>query len=90
MALASGTWQGDSSLVYLAGLLALAAVSSPTAYDTGSSRSSPTARSYPYVGISLKLTTALADMAILGYGVVSASAMAVLMVIVARRFGRDA
>ena len=29
-------------------------------------------------------------MAVLGYGVVSASAMAVLMVIVARRFGRDA
>ena len=90
VALASGTWQGDSSLVYLAGLLALAAVS--IAYGIQHRQFAFVAYGavYPYVGLSLRLTRHWGDMATLGYGVVSASAMAVLMVIVARRFGRDA
>jgi hypothetical protein len=90
VALASGTWQGDSNLVYLAGLLALAAVS--IAYGIRHRQFAFVAYGavYPYVGISLRLTRHWGDMATLGYGVVSASAMAVLMVIVARRFGRDA
>jgi hypothetical protein len=90
VALASGTWQGDSSVVYLAGLLALAAVS--IAYGIQHRQFAFVAYGavYPYVGLSLKLTRHWGDTATLGYGVVSASAMAVLMVIVARRFGRDA
>jgi Predicted membrane protein (DUF2157) len=90
VALASGTWQGDSNLVYLAGLLALAAVS--IAYGIRHRQFAFVAYGalYPYVGLSLRLTRHWTDMAVLGYGVVSASAMAVLMVIVAHRFGRDA
>ena len=90
VALASGTWQGDASLVYLAGLLALAAVS--IAYGIRHRQFAFVAYGavYPYAGLSLRLTRHWGEMATLGYGVVSASAMAVLMVIVARRFGRDA
>jgi hypothetical protein len=90
VALASGTWQGDSSLVYLAGLLALAAVS--IAYGIRHRQFAFVAYGavYPYVGLSLRVTRHWSATATMGYGVVSASAMAVLMVIIARRFGRDA
>lgn len=89
VALASGTWQGGSSLAYLTGLLALAAVS--IAYGIQHRQFAFVAYGalYPYVGLSLRLTRHWTDMAMLGYGVVSASAMAVLMVAIARRFGRD-
>ena len=90
VALTSGTWQGDSRLLYLAGLLALATAS--IAYGIRYRQFAFVAYGavYPYVGISLRLTRHWTDMAMLGYGVVSASAMAILMVVVARRFGRDA
>jgi hypothetical protein len=89
VALASGTWQGDASLVYQAGLLALATAS--IAYGIRHRQFAFVAYGavYPYVGISLRLHAHWATWHA-GYGVVSASAMAVLMVIVARRFGRDA
>lgn len=89
VALASGTPVGDWSLVYLAGLLALAAAS--IAYGIRHRQFAFVAYGavYPYAGISLRLTRHWNDTATLGYGVVSASAMAVLMVIIARRFGRD-
>ena len=45
---------------------------------------------YPYVGLSLRLTRHWSNMATFGYGVVSASAMVVLLVVVARRFEQEA
>jgi hypothetical protein len=88
VALTSGAWT-DSGLLYLAGLLALAAIS--MAYGIRYRQFAFVAYGavYPYVGISLRLTRHWRDTATFGYGVVSASAMVVLMVYVARRFGRD-
>ena len=90
LALESGVPWGDRSLLYLAGLLALAAAS--TAYGIRHRQFAFVAYGavYPYVGISLRISRYLSATATLGYGVVSASAMVVLMVYVARRFGRDA
>jgi len=89
VALTSGAWT-DSGLLYLAGLLALAAIS--MAYGIRYRQFAFVAYGavYPYVGISLRLTRHWRDTATFGYGVVSASAMVALMVYVARRFGRDA
>jgi hypothetical protein len=90
VALASGTPWGDRSLLYLAGLLALAAVSISYGIRHRQFAFVAYGALYPYVGISLRVTRHWSETAMMGYGVVSASAMAVLMVIVARRFGRDA
>jgi Ca2+/Na+ antiporter len=45
---------------------------------------------YPYVGISLKLVQWLSVTTTMAYGVVSGSAMVIVIVYVARRFGREA
>jgi hypothetical protein len=89
VALTSGVPWGDASLLYLAGLLVLAAAS--IAYGIRHRQFAFVAYGavYPYVGISLRLTRHWDATATLGYGVVSASAMVVLMVVVARRFGRE-
>jgi hypothetical protein len=89
VALTSGT-RSDLGLLYLAGLLALAAVS--IAYGIRQRQFAFVAYGavYPYVGVSLRLTDQWSTIATFGYGVVSASAMAVVLVAVARRFERDA
>jgi hypothetical protein len=89
VALTSGARWADMGLLYLAGLLALATVS--VAYGIRHRQFAFVAYGavYPYVGLSLRLTRHWGGTATLGYGVVSASAMAMLIVYVARRFGND-
>ena len=90
VALTSGVPWGDTSPLYLAGLLGLAAISIAYGIRHRQFAFVSYGAVYPYVGISLWLTRHWNGTATLGYGVVSASAMAVLMVAVARRFGREA
>jgi len=90
IALMSGVQSERLGLLYLAALVVLATISirggiryqnfSFVAYGVVAL----------YVGISLEVTRGMSDTTTLGYGVLSASAMVVLMVYIARRVGRDA
>jgi Predicted membrane protein (DUF2157) len=89
VALVSGVLSKDLGLLYLTGVIALGAAS--VAGGTRYRRFDFVAYGvvFPYVGISLKLTDRMSPTTTLGYGVVSGSAMVMLMVYVARRFGRE-
>jgi len=89
VALTSGVPWADANSLYLAALLVLAAAS--VAYGVRHREFAFVAYGavYPYVGISLRITRNMRGTEMFGYGVVSASAMVVLIVYLARRFGRD-
>jgi hypothetical protein len=88
VALVSGVLSESLSFLYLAGLIVLGAVSIDGGIRHRRFAFVAYGVVYPYVGISLKLTNGMSTTTTLGYGVVSGSAMVVLMVYVARRFGR--
>jgi Predicted membrane protein (DUF2157) len=90
VALTSGTFSGEADLLYLGGLLALAALS--IAYGIRRRQFAFVAYGavYPYVGLSLKLMHGMGPTAVMAYALLSGSAMVVLLVAIARRFGRDA
>jgi predicted membrane protein DUF2157 len=90
IALVSGAQSEEKSLLYLVGLIVLGAIS-----INGGIRCSQFAFvaygvAYPYLGISIRLTHSMNSRTLaFGYWAVSGSAMAVLVVYLARRFGRE-
>jgi Predicted membrane protein (DUF2157) len=90
VALTSGVTSVNTGFFYLIGLLTLAAIS--IAYGIRRREFAFVAYGavYPYVGISLKLVQWLSVTTTMAYGVVSGSAMVIVIVYVARRFGREA
>ena len=88
VALASGV-ESDMSLLYLAGLIALGTLSVAGGIRYRRFAFVAYGVAFPYLAISVKLIQRWDATAALGYGVVSGSAMVVLMVYVARRFGRE-
>ena len=89
VALVSGVRSDEMGLLYLAGLIALGAVSVGGGIRYRQFAFVAYGVVYPYLGISFKLIERWSATAALGYGVVSGSVMVVLMVYVARRFGRE-
>jgi hypothetical protein len=90
VALTSGVASDDASLLYLAGLVALAAVSIVYGVRHGSFAFVAYGALYPYIGLSLRLIRGMGPTSVMAYALVSGSAMVVLVVYIARRFGRDA
>jgi hypothetical protein len=90
VALVSGVLSDDLGLLYLAGVIALGALSVAGGIRHHQFAFVAYGIVYPYVGISIKLTHRMSETMTFGYGVVSGSAMVVVMVYVARRFGREA
>jgi hypothetical protein len=90
VALTSGVSSGDADSLYLAALLALAGAS--IAYGVRRRQFAFVAYGavYPYIGLSLKLIRGMGPTAMMAYGLVSGGAMVVVIVYIARRFGRDA
>jgi hypothetical protein len=89
LALMSGVRSDATGLLYLAGLIALGAVSVRGGIRYRQFAFVAYGVVYPYLGISFKLIERWSATAALGYGVVSGSAMVVLMMSIARRFGRE-
>ena len=90
VALTHGVLSDEGSLLYLGGLLILAGVS--IAYGVRRRQFAFVAYGavYPYIGLSMKLVDGMGPTAAMAYFVVSGGAMVVLIVYIARRFGRDA
>jgi hypothetical protein len=89
IALVSGVRSEELGLLYLGGLIILSAVCVGGGIRYHRFAFVAYGVVYAYVGISLKLTHQMSDTMTFGYGVVSGSAMLVLMVYFARRFGRE-
>jgi hypothetical protein len=90
VALVSGVLPEHLSLLYLAGLIVLGAASVAGGIRYHRFAFVAYGVVYPYLGISIKLVDGMSQTMTFGYGVVSGSAMLVLMVYFARRFGREA
>jgi hypothetical protein len=89
VALTSGVTSANTGFFYLIGLLMLAAVSIAHGLRRREFAFVAYGAVYPYIGISLKLVQRLSGTTAMAYGVVSASAMVIVIVYVARRFGRE-
>jgi len=90
VALTSGVTAATTGFFYPMGLLALAAISIPLGRQRRQVGFVAYGVVYPYIGISLKLVQSLSMTTAMAYGVVSGSAMVIVIVYVARRFGREA
>ena len=92
IALLSGVTAQGADLLYLAGLVVLGTVSIAGGIRYRRFAFVGYGVLYPYLGISARIADYFhpGTQALLGYGVVSASAVATMMVFVARRFGREA
>jgi len=90
VALTHGVFSDEASLLYLAGLLALAAIS--VGYGVRRRQFAFVAYGavYPYIGLSMKLIDGMSPTGVMAYALVSGSAMILALVSIARRFGRDA
>src|SRR5262245_29932979 len=87
--LTSGVVSADTGVLYLIGLLMLAAVSIAHGIRRREFAFVAYGAVYPYIGISLKLVQRLSGTTAMAYGVVAGSAMVIAIVYVARRFGRE-
>ena len=90
VALTSGVTSANTGFFYLFGLLTLAVISIVYGIRRREFAFVAYGAVYPYVGISLKLVQWLSVTTTMAYGVVSGTAMVIVIVYVARRFGREA
>lgn len=88
VSLLSGVGEDDTGLLYLAGVLLLGGIAVVSGIRYHRFAFVAYGVVFPYLGVSLKVLEQVDGEAGLAYGVVSASAMVVLMIYAARRFGR--